>query len=79
MAVFYDEIPESLFEWIKKQRMFWVATAPLSAQGHVNLSPKGGEDCFHIVNSKRVYYQDLSGSGILDCPLYIFLIVMFGT
>lgn len=66
MVVFYDEIPVSLFEWIKKQRMFWVATSPLSAQGHINLSPKGGEDSFFIVNSKQVYYQDLSGSGRLD-------------
>ena len=79
MAVFYDEIPESLFEWIKKQRMFWVATAPLSAQGHINLSPKGGEDCFHIVNSRRVYYQDLSGSGVLDCLLVFLVIFMSGS
>lgn len=64
MAKFYDEIPEWLFEWIKKQHMFWVASAPLSAHGHVNLSPKGTADCFHVVNSKQVWYEDLSGSGI---------------
>jgi len=79
MDVFYDEIPESLFEWIKKQQMFWVATTPLSAQGHINLSPKGEEDCFHIVNSKRVYYQDLSGSGVFDCLLVFLIIFMFGS
>jgi hypothetical protein len=43
--------------------MFWVATAPLSAQGHINLSPKGTADCFHVVNPKQVWYEDLSGSG----------------
>ena len=63
MGKFYDEIPQSHFEWIKKQRMFWVATAPLSVQGHINVSPKGTADCFHVVNSKQVWYEDLSGSG----------------
>ncbi|KAI6021666.1 hypothetical protein BKA83DRAFT_4285419 [Pisolithus microcarpus] len=64
MVVFYDEIPESLIEWIKSQRVFWVATAPMNAHGHINLSPKGGEDTFHVVHSKRVYYEDLTGSGV---------------
>ena len=63
MGKFYDDIPQPLFEWIKKQRMFWVATAPLSAQGHINLSPKGTADCFHLVNAKRAWYEDLTGSG----------------
>ncbi|KAG1772017.1 hypothetical protein EV702DRAFT_1135132 [Suillus placidus] len=64
MAKFYNEIPESLIEWIKKQHMFWVASAPLSPDGHVNLSPKGTADSFHVVNSRRVWYQDLTGSGV---------------
>ncbi|KAG1798909.1 uncharacterized protein HD556DRAFT_1232074 [Suillus plorans] len=64
MAKFYDEIPESLIEWIKKQHMFWVASAPLSPDGHINLSPKGTADSFHVVNSRRVWYQDLTGSGV---------------
>ncbi|KIJ63143.1 hypothetical protein HYDPIDRAFT_113718 [Hydnomerulius pinastri MD-312] len=64
MAKYYDEIPEWLFEWIKKQQMFWVASAPLSADGRVNVSPKGTADCFHVVNSKQVWYEDLSGSGV---------------
>lgn len=63
MGKFYDDIPQSYFEWIKKQHMFWVATAPLSAQGHINLSPKGTADCLHVVHSKQVWYEDLSGSG----------------
>ena len=58
-----SEIPEYLIEWIKKQHVFWVASAPLSADGHVNVSPKGIEGTFHIVNSRRVWYEDLSGSG----------------
>lgn len=64
MTKFYNEIPESLIEWIKKQHMFWVASAPLSPDGHINLSPKGIADSFHVVNSRRVWYQDLTGSGV---------------
>lgn len=63
MAKFYDEIPESLLEWIMKQHMFFVATAPLAEDGHVNVSPKGTADSFHVVNSKQVWYEDISGSG----------------
>ncbi|KAH8924437.1 hypothetical protein BT69DRAFT_1261387 [Atractiella rhizophila] len=61
MGAFFDDIPEHLIEWIKKQHVFQVATAPLKG-GHVNVSPKGGE-CFHIVNNKQVYYLDCTGSG----------------
>lgn len=43
--------------------MFWVATAPLNANGHVNLSPKGLEDTFHIIDKNTVWYEDLTGSG----------------
>jgi hypothetical protein len=64
MAKSYNEIPESLIEWIKKQHMFWVASAPLNPDGHVNLSPKGTADSFHVVDSHRVWYEDLTGSGV---------------
>ncbi|KAF8801174.1 hypothetical protein BYT27DRAFT_7035317, partial [Phlegmacium glaucopus] len=56
-------IPEHLIEWILKQQMFWVASAPLSPDGHVNISPKGIEGTFHVVNSRQVWYEDLSGTG----------------
>jgi hypothetical protein len=49
-------------EFIEKQRMFFVATAPLSAEGHVNLSPKG-MDCFRVLSPTRVAYLDIIGSG----------------
>lgn len=41
MGVFYETIPDTLREWILQQNVFWVATAPLSGAGHVNVSPKG--------------------------------------
>lgn len=63
MGKFYDEIPQSHFAWIKKQNIFFVATAPLDGHGHINVSPKGTADCFHVVNSKQVWYEDITGSG----------------
>ncbi|KAG9012109.1 hypothetical protein FRB93_002252 [Tulasnella sp. JGI-2019a] len=41
MGKFYDEIPESIVPFIEEQEMFWVGSAPLSGNGHVNISPKG--------------------------------------
>jgi hypothetical protein len=63
MGVFYETIPSSLQTWILEQKVLWVASAPLSASGHVNVSPKGGQ-YFGIVDSKTFWYLDLTGSGI---------------
>ena len=62
MGVFYETIPGSLINWIREQRVFWVATAPLSSSGHVNVSPKGGQ-YFGVIDEKTFWYQDLTGSG----------------
>lgn len=64
MVKFYTTIPSSIIPWIQEQKMFWVATAPLSPSGHVNLSPKGYEGTFHVVDQNRVWYEDLTGSGV---------------
>ncbi|KAF9173297.1 hypothetical protein BGX21_000817 [Mortierella sp. AD011] len=45
MVQWFDEIGEEHADWIKKQKIFFVATAPLDGQGCVNTSPKG-YDCF---------------------------------
>lgn len=63
MGKFFDEIPSFLFPWIEQQEVFWVASAPLSPEGHVNVSPKGVRGSFHIINANKVWYQDISGSG----------------
>lgn len=63
MAKVYDEIDDKLAAFIAAQRMFFVATAPLSGEGHVNVSPKG-YDAFRVLGPKRVAYVDLGGSGI---------------
>jgi hypothetical protein len=65
MGLFQDELTPSLAEWMLKQQMFWVASAPLSADGHVNISPKGVEGTFHVDSTRRVWYEDLSGTGII--------------
>ncbi|WAL62274.1 pyridoxamine 5'-phosphate oxidase family protein [Thermocoleostomius sinensis] len=62
MAKVFDCITDELQQFIAKQHMFFVATAPLSAAGHVNLSPKG-LDSFRILSPNRVAYLDLTGSG----------------
>ncbi len=62
MATVVDVISDELCEWIERQPMFFVGTAPLSAQGHVNLSPKG-LDSFRVLGPTRVAYLDLTGSG----------------
>ncbi|KAG6863992.1 hypothetical protein C0991_001305 [Blastosporella zonata] len=64
MVKYYDSIPEYLFPWIEKQKMFWVATAPLTGDGLINVSPKGMTGTFRVVDSNKVWYEDLTGSGI---------------
>jgi hypothetical protein len=59
----YDEITPELADWVRQQRIFFVATAPLSASGLVNCSPKG-MDTFRILGPREVAYLDLTGSGV---------------
>lgn len=62
MAKVFDSITAELQRFIAAQHIFFVATAPLSPIGHVNLSPKG-LDSFRILSPNRVAYLDLTGSG----------------
>lgn len=62
MAKVFPEITERLRSFIEAQHMFFVASAPLTADGHVNLSPKG-MDCLRILGPLQVAYLDLTGSG----------------
>ncbi|KAF9781692.1 hypothetical protein BJ322DRAFT_1144525 [Thelephora terrestris] len=64
MPEFFESIPDHLIPWLLDQHVFWVASAPLSQDGHVNLSPKGLKGSFRVVNSNEVWYEDLMGSGI---------------
>lgn len=62
MGQFFETIPPKMIGRLLEQKIFWVATAPLSANGHVNLSPKGGQ-YFGVLDEKTFWYMDLSGSG----------------
>ncbi len=62
MAKLYDQITDKLQDFIAAQQIFFVATAPLSPTGHVNLSPKG-LDSFRVLSPHQVAYLDLTGSG----------------
>src|SRR5690606_23556270 len=62
MSKQHECIEPELANWIGKQRMFFVGTAPLSVDQHVNISPKGGE-AFRILGPLEVAYQDYTGSG----------------
>ncbi len=67
MATVYPELDERLIEFVLKQPMFFVATAPCLDEsgegGHVNISPKGYRDTFAIIDPLTVAYLDLTGSG----------------
>lgn len=62
MSKLLDAIDDKLAAWIGRQHLFFVATAPLSAEGHVNCSPKGG-DSFRVLGPMEAAYLDYTGSG----------------
>ena len=59
----YPEIDDELRRWIAEQPLFFVGTAPLSADGHVNVSPKGPIGALRVVAPDEVAYLDVVGSG----------------
>lgn len=62
MGKFSDSIKPAHAAFIEHQKMFFVATAPLSVEGHINLSPKG-LDSFRVLSPNSVAYIDVTGSG----------------
>ena len=62
MAKFFDRIQPQHLDFIERQKMFFTATAPLDAAGHINLSPKG-LNSFKVLSPNRVAYMDIIGSG----------------
>ena len=62
MASLHPSITPDLAAFIAAQPLFFVASAPLSPSGHINVSPKG-LDCFRVLDERTVAYLDLTGSG----------------
>ncbi len=64
MGTVFPALDAPLRAFIAAQPMFFVATAPLAADGHVNVSPKGYQDSFAVLDDHTVAYLDLFGSGV---------------
>ncbi len=62
MGRFYRELSSEHIEFIRAQRMFFVATAPSGEAGRINLSPKGYES-LRVIDPRTVAYVDYPGSG----------------
>jgi hypothetical protein len=60
----YDSIDDRMAEWLAHQPVFFVATAPLSGDGHINCSPKGNRGELVVLDERRVAYLDQTGSGV---------------
>lgn len=58
-----DSIDAATADWIARQAVFFVGTAPLSGAGHVNVSPKGG-DTLRVSGPREILWLDGAGSGI---------------
>jgi len=63
MGRIYDRIDDHQRAWIARQSLFFVGTAPLGADGHVNLSPKGPIGTLRVLDDRTVAYLDVIGSG----------------
>mgnify|MGYP001305257433 CR=1 FL=1 len=63
MGTVYEAIDDRLAAFVTAQPVFFVGTAPLAADGHVNVSPKGMAGTFTILGPHEVAYLDYSGSG----------------
>jgi len=60
----YDTIDDTMRQWLAKQPLFFVGTAPDDPDGHINVSPKGGAGVFRVLGPNQVAYVDLVGSGV---------------
>src|ERR1700747_3466816 len=63
MGKVYEVIDKRIQEWIVAQKVFFVATAPLSREGHINCAPKDGYS-IRVLDNKTLFYLDLIGSGV---------------
>jgi hypothetical protein len=59
----YEAIDDRLRDWIGSQALFFVGTAPLAGDGHVNVSPKGPIGTLRVLDERTVAYLDIVGSG----------------
>ncbi|MFD9358656.1 pyridoxamine 5'-phosphate oxidase family protein [Streptomyces sp. NPDC060031] len=63
MGKLHARIDGRLREFIEAQPVFFTATAPLTGDGHVNLSPKGRAGTLVVIDEQTLAYLDFGGSG----------------
>ncbi|MEX2106869.1 MAG: pyridoxamine 5'-phosphate oxidase family protein [Solirubrobacterales bacterium] len=63
MAKVFERVDEHLREWIARQDLYFVGTAPLAGDGRVNVSPKGPIGTLRVLDDHTVAYLDMVGSG----------------
>lgn len=63
MGKVFDGIDDALARWITAQPVWFVATAPMAADGHPNVSPRGHRT-LSILTPHRVGWVDYTGSGV---------------
>ncbi|WP_377269838.1 pyridoxamine 5'-phosphate oxidase family protein [Peterkaempfera sp. SMS 1(5)a] len=63
MANVHEGIGDRLRRFIEDQVVFFVGTAPLADDGHVNVSPKGAKGSLAVLDEHTVAYLDFTGSG----------------
>ena len=63
MGKVHERIDDRLRAFIERQHICFVATAPSSVSGRVNLSPKGIGGTFVVVDDHTVAYLDITASG----------------
>jgi len=59
----FERIDEHQREWIARQHLFFVGSAPGGGEGRVNVSPKGPMGTFRVLGDHTVAYLDMVGSG----------------
>jgi hypothetical protein len=62
MGKVYERIEPRLRTFIEEQKVFFVASAPLAGDGHVNLSPKGRDGTLVVLDDLTLAYLDFGGS-----------------
>jgi hypothetical protein len=63
MGKVFEEIDEKMRDWIARQPLFFTGSAPLSGEGHVNVSPKGPIGSLRVIGPRTLAYLDVVGSG----------------
>jgi predicted pyridoxine 5'-phosphate oxidase superfamily flavin-nucleotide-binding protein len=59
----HERIDGRLRQFVERQHMFFVATAPLAADGRVNVSPRGVPGTFAVLDDHTFAWLDGTGSG----------------